>query len=77
VQTCNLISRAPCRCYFVVSKPVISEVISGVALQLIASLRRDITNYRSPLNVFVGNKTVSKRSLYVCASHIVWSFGAE
>jgi hypothetical protein len=37
-----LISRAPCRCYFVVSKPVISEVISGVALQLIASLRRDI-----------------------------------
>jgi hypothetical protein len=28
----------PCRCYFVASKPV----ISGVALQLIASLRREI-----------------------------------
>jgi hypothetical protein len=38
VRTCNLISRAPRRCYFVASKPV----ISGVALQLIASLRREI-----------------------------------
>jgi hypothetical protein len=38
LRTCNLISCAPCRCYFVVSKPV----ISGVSLQLIASLCRDI-----------------------------------
>ena len=38
VRTCNLISRAPRRCYFVASKPV----ISGVALQLIASLCREI-----------------------------------
>jgi hypothetical protein len=52
VRTCNLISCAPFRCYFVASKPV----INGVALQLIASLRRDITSYRSPPNVFVGKK---------------------
>ena len=38
VRTCNLISCAPRRCYFVTSKPV----ISGVALQVIASLRRGI-----------------------------------
>ena len=38
VRTCNLISCAPCRYYFVASKPV----ISGVALQLIASLCREI-----------------------------------
>jgi hypothetical protein len=37
-QTCNLISRAPCRCYFDASK----HVISGVALQLISSLRREV-----------------------------------
>jgi hypothetical protein len=60
VRTCNLISCAPCRCYFVVSKPV----ISGVALQLIASLRRDITNYRSPLNVFVWNKVLKLSTCY-------------
>jgi hypothetical protein len=38
VRTCNLISCAPRRYYFVASKPV----ISGVALQLIASLCREI-----------------------------------
>ena len=37
-RTCNLVSRAPCRCYFVASKPAV--YIIGVAyLQLIASLR--------------------------------------
>jgi hypothetical protein len=38
VRKCNLISLASFRCYFVASKPV----LSGVALQLIALLRRDL-----------------------------------
>jgi hypothetical protein len=52
VRTCNLISRAPHRCYFVASKPVMCLYQRcRIAVDSFAS-----TNYRTPLNFFVGNK---------------------
>ena len=54
VRTCNLISREPCRCYFVASKPaVICVYIIGVAyLQLIASLRDYILRLQNAVERF-------------------------
>ena len=80
VRTCNLISRAPCRCYFVASKPVMCLYqCQWCCIAVDSFALRFNTNYITLLNVFVGNKVkylllsvkLFIRGVYMCAPVIL------